>query len=57
MSEFGIILDFCQSFLNGVQKRFSEKFAVALVEGRRPGQFIIGEPMTGDGFHAMRAGL
>jgi hypothetical protein len=40
MSVCGIVLDFRQGFVNGVQKRFSEKFAAVLVEGRRLGRSL-----------------
>jgi len=39
-SEGGIVLDFYQGFVNGVQKRFSEKFAAALIESRRLGRSL-----------------
>jgi len=50
----------CLDFRQGsstASKTLLREFAAVLIEGRRLGQFIIGEPVIGDGFHAMRAGL
>jgi len=57
LAEFGIGLDFCQCLPGGIEEAFPKKFASAFVKTRRLDEFIFGEPMINNGFHAMRAGL
>src|ERR1035438_4836278 len=56
-AKFGICLNVRQRPAGGIEKIFPKKFAALFVKPRRLDEFIFGEPVIGNGFHAMRAGL